>query len=350
MLTIKESIFKRSNDYSYIQEKFEKTTGLTFITREQQEFDFRGVSESVSVVIPAYMGHQTLPITLQALEQQIYRNFEVIVIDDLSPETMENVVIQCETSFPIKFVRHNKNGGRSSSRNTGIALADGHTIVLMDQDMIPAKTHLSNFAVRQYYCHDCTLIGFKENINYSEWLVRKDANIGPNLEADWRYRLPIHENLIWLNLNGKKSNLDEDVYLLNQSDYLKCLGYGESIGYWDLPSLVVSHSWCFKKEAAVMAGGFLEIFSGWGGEDIALGASLIAHGQYVIPVLNCVSYHINHKRFSGSYEKQWEEFRKNLSIYLKWVNSPLEDIKFPQRTVKYLGKTKCVEFYETVIG
>jgi glycosyltransferase involved in cell wall biosynthesis len=349
MMTVKESLFKKSNDYSSIQKEFEEKTGLEFIGREIPNCDPDKIEETISIVIPAYMGHRTLPITLQSLERQVYRNFEVVIVDDASPESLREIVTQSTFSYPIKFIRHDKNRGRPSARNTGIALADGQTIVLMDQDMVPTETHVLNFAVRQHYSRQCTFIGFKENIDYAEWVTKWQLGIRPSIQADWRYKKTVNENYIGLNLNGKRVSLQGDVYILKTSDYLKKLDYGESIAYWDLPWMVISHSACFKKETAVIAGGFPEIFKGWGVEDIAFGASLIAHGQYVVPVLNCVSYHINHERLSGSLEKQWEEFRGNLRVYFKWVDTPLQDLKFPSRSVRSNGKIGSIEFYETIV-
>ncbi|HEX7317903.1 MAG TPA: glycosyltransferase family 2 protein [Pyrinomonadaceae bacterium] len=349
MAIIKESLFQKSNDYTNLEKNFEVTTGLQLITRQRQQFDPDEVSESVSVVIPAYMGHRTLPITLRALQQQVHRNFEVLIVDDASPVSLLDTVARAEVSFPIKFVRHLENTRMcpSAASNTGIFLAEGRTVVLMDQDMVPDETYLLNLAGRQQYSQDCVFIGFRENISYTDWEQKVAAGVGADLEADWRYRVKVNRDFIPLNLNMKEPRRGDEAFIINETNYLKKLGHGESIEYWDLPCMVTGHSLCFRREAGVVSGGVPEIFTGWGVEDIAFGAALIAHGQYVIPALNCVSYHIDHERHSGSIEKQWQEFRANLGVYFCWVDTPVEEIKFPGRVISKTGKESNMELYET---
>ena len=112
--------------------------------------------------------------------------------------------------------------------------------------------------------------------------------------------------------------------------------------------MIVSHSFSVKRSALIKVGGFPELtFKGWGVEDFALGASLIASGQYVIPVTNCVSYHINHQRHSGSVDKEWLEFEKNLQIYKQFVNkNSVDELSFKQRKVKFIKSLNGIDYYE----
>ncbi len=86
----------------------------------------------VSVIIPAYYSMRTLPGCLDALRNQTYRNFEVILINS-SPET------QTETLVRIRYpeVRFEQHAGRllpHAARNRGVELALGSLLVFTDPD------------------------------------------------------------------------------------------------------------------------------------------------------------------------------------------------------------------------
>jgi glycosyltransferase involved in cell wall biosynthesis len=86
---------------------------------------------AVSVVIPAYNVAGTVAQTLESVFAQTYPVQEVIVVDDGSTDDTWQVL----TSFGdrIRAVRQ-ENGGLARARATGVSLANGDLIVLMDAD------------------------------------------------------------------------------------------------------------------------------------------------------------------------------------------------------------------------
>jgi len=112
----------------------------------------------VSVIIPSYNHYDTLKITLQELEQQNYREFEVIVVDDGS--TDETASLQrIQFKFPFKYI-YQSNSGRSAARNKGIAQAEGEIIVFVDDhiylDQNFIKEHFD--AHQRYYAKGVEVI------------------------------------------------------------------------------------------------------------------------------------------------------------------------------------------------
>ncbi len=87
--------------------------------------------ELVSVVIPAYnQGQFVREAVLSALEQT-YGPLEVIVIDDGSTDNTQQQL--APFLHRVRYV-HQKNAGLSAARNTGIQLARGEWIALLDAD------------------------------------------------------------------------------------------------------------------------------------------------------------------------------------------------------------------------
>ena len=88
----------------------------------------------VSVVVPIYNVEKYLVQCIQTILYQSYRNLEVILVDDGSPDNCGKI---CD-EFAIKDKRikviHKNNGGLSDARNVGIDKAMGEYITFIDSD------------------------------------------------------------------------------------------------------------------------------------------------------------------------------------------------------------------------
>jgi glycosyltransferase involved in cell wall biosynthesis len=83
----------------------------------------------VSVVIPTYNRANLISETLESVFKQSLQDFEVIVVDDGSTDNTQAIV----TMFPIKYV-YQPNQGAPNARNTGIKLARGKYVAVLDSD------------------------------------------------------------------------------------------------------------------------------------------------------------------------------------------------------------------------
>ncbi len=90
-------------------------------------------SPLVSVIIPAYNQADFLAEAIQSVLDQTYPNFEVIVVNDASPDHTEEVVAQFRDPR-VKYIRHEENKGLPATRNTGMRAASGEIIALLDSD------------------------------------------------------------------------------------------------------------------------------------------------------------------------------------------------------------------------
>ena len=89
--------------------------------------------KEISVVIPAYNQAEFLREAIQSVLDQTYANFEIIVVDDASPDHTSEVVMQFDDPR-VNLVAHVENRGLPASRNTGIRAARGELIALLDAD------------------------------------------------------------------------------------------------------------------------------------------------------------------------------------------------------------------------
>jgi glycosyltransferase involved in cell wall biosynthesis len=90
------------------------------------------MNPKVSIIIPTYNRADYLRITLQSIKNQTFHDFEVIVVDDGSPNDEANKVC-AEFSF-CRYLKIENSGGPAKPRNVGIDLAKGQYIAFVDDD------------------------------------------------------------------------------------------------------------------------------------------------------------------------------------------------------------------------
>lgn len=88
----------------------------------------------VTVVIPTYRRASLILRAIRSAQNQTYKNIEIIVVDDASPDNTEEIV-QGISDTRIKYIRHEQNRGLAAAgRNTGIRVACGQFIAFLDDD------------------------------------------------------------------------------------------------------------------------------------------------------------------------------------------------------------------------
>ena len=102
----------------------------------------------VSVVVPYYNRADTINDTLDSLASQTLPEFEIIIVDDGSPEN-ESVekLKEIEERYPQIDILYQKNQGVAAARNNGIKQAKGKYIVCLDSDDILEPTFLEKAAI-----------------------------------------------------------------------------------------------------------------------------------------------------------------------------------------------------------
>ena len=94
----------------------------------------RGASApAVSVVVPAYNVARFIAEALDSVFAQTFRDFEVVVVNDGSPDTEELERALAPYLGRVVYIRQG-NRGPSAARNAGIGAARGHYVALLDAD------------------------------------------------------------------------------------------------------------------------------------------------------------------------------------------------------------------------
>jgi glycosyltransferase involved in cell wall biosynthesis len=119
----------------------------------------------ISIIIPTRSRPAQLKSCLEAIvDLDAPRDsFEVVVVDDGSPESMARVVEPLWQRLSIRLVVQPGNFGPAAARNAGAHAARGEFLLFIDDDCVPARGWLSAFAKELRSHRDWLLGGYVEN-------------------------------------------------------------------------------------------------------------------------------------------------------------------------------------------
>ena len=88
----------------------------------------------ISVIVPVYNVEKYLPRCIDSILNQTYKNLEIILVDDGSPDNCPAICDEYATKDSRIKVVHKKNGGLSAARNAGLKVAEGKFVGFVDSD------------------------------------------------------------------------------------------------------------------------------------------------------------------------------------------------------------------------
>jgi len=93
-----------------------------------------GPQVSVAVIVPTYADSKFLPDALRSVQQQTFTNWRCYVVDDASPENVDDVFEEFRSDDRFVLLRHGANAGLAAARNTGLRVCTEDTIQFLDAD------------------------------------------------------------------------------------------------------------------------------------------------------------------------------------------------------------------------
>ena len=99
----------------------------------------------VSVIIPLYKSEKYIDTCLSSLAGQTYKDFDVILVDDCSPDNSVFVAGSAMRRLGmdnVTIIHNEKNLGPSKTRANGIAYSQSEYIAFCDSDDFFEKEHL----------------------------------------------------------------------------------------------------------------------------------------------------------------------------------------------------------------
>lgn len=154
----------------------------------------------VSIIVPTYKRTDYLRLTLDSIINQTFQDFEIIVVDDGTPN--DDNLLLCQKIENVRYIKIENSGGPAKPRNVGIKEARGKYIAFVDDDDI----WLSNKLEKQVnvlenntdfgLVHCCCRIIDENGIKKNEIIGRpgspdvKHGDVSMRMMGNWTLMMP----------------------------------------------------------------------------------------------------------------------------------------------------------------
>ncbi len=122
----------------------------------------------ISIIVPVYKAENVIQKCINSILTQSYRNFEVILVDDGSPDGSGKIIDAAHVRSSKVIAVHKKNGGPSSAVIKGMEYATGKYIMFVDGDDWIEPDMLEKMVVY--------LTGSKAEVICSNYLIDKEKS------------------------------------------------------------------------------------------------------------------------------------------------------------------------------
>ena len=95
-----------------------------------------------SIIVPVYNRPDEVDELLESLTHQVFRNFEVVIVEDGSDKRCDEVCAKYKDLLPLRYY-YKKNSGPGNSRNFGVEYANGDYVIILDSDVVVPPHYLS---------------------------------------------------------------------------------------------------------------------------------------------------------------------------------------------------------------
>lgn len=118
------------------------------------------MNEKISIITPVYKCEKLIGETIECVLSQTYENFEMLLVDDCSPDNSEKIIKKyAEKDERIKYFKLQENSGAASARNFALKKSTGRFIAYLDADDLWKKDKLEKqveFMLKNNYAFTCT--------------------------------------------------------------------------------------------------------------------------------------------------------------------------------------------------
>ncbi len=322
--SLKVRVSNVGNDYSYLEKYYKDISGHDLLSTNPN-YKKKYKIANISIIIPVYnqdVTYTLLAIQGQNISKEEKKKIQVIIIDDGSKNNVIEEVnsVRDLLDYELQIISLGQNMGLSNARNVGFAVAKYEHILFLDSDILISRNYIYDISVRLQLIPNALFICMRKNITRDSELLDKKVLLSGVQECfDFDDSRVITKGKDY-HIGCDKVYIDEEISILDDTNYFKELGYGSQIGIYNIATVVTGHNIALNRSLIKSNQPFSNKFKGWGMEDAYFASKLVADGCFVIPVLSSCVYHIDHPPRSGSNEKKIEEAMRNHEIYNELLN------------------------------
>ena len=172
--------------------------------------------KKISIIVPIYKVEKVLKRCVDSLIEQTYKNIEIILVDDGSPDQCGKICDKYANQDDRIIVIHKKNGGLSSARNEGLKKASGDYIMFVDSDdfiEISACQELACFfkGYPDIIIGDCVTVNENYEVLHCKDLKKGEIFLGKEymVNALKNNFFPV---VVWLNIYKREFLLSNNLF------------------------------------------------------------------------------------------------------------------------------------------
>lgn len=185
----------------------------------------------VSVIVPVYKVEKVLHYCIDSILSQTFQDFELLLIDDGSPDDSGKICDKYADKDKRIRVIHKKNEGVSMARNTGIEAATGKYICFIDSDDFVKKNYLETllYFKNEYTEYENIWCHFKISYKYDIVDENESKNF-PKVETyTVKHIMTLHEK--WLDSGPVCKLYCREIIINNNLKFDKTLSLGEDLTF-----------------------------------------------------------------------------------------------------------------------
>lgn len=161
----------------------------------------------ISIIMAAYNAENTIRQAVESVLNQTYKNFELIVVNDCSEDKTAEIV-RSYSDPRVRLIENEVNSGVSKTRHTGVLVASGDWIAILDSDDMWTPDKLEKQVRLQQKTN-------AELLYTGSAFIKSDGT-----RVDWVLPVPIvldYRKLLQQNLLSNSSSLvKKDLFLQNE--------------------------------------------------------------------------------------------------------------------------------------
>lgn len=259
----------------------------------------------VTIVIPTYNGANRIVNTLEALNDQSYTDFEVIVaIDGSTDDTKEKL-----KNFKCKLVRQ-PNKGRASIRNFGAKHSNGEILIFFDDDMRPDKECVE-IHLKHHLSHPMSILTGSQIEDFSK--IKTDIQrFKANTSRYWEKHIPLNSRP----LNQKDLHLTAANFSLPKKIFASLGGFDDRLR--DIEDLDLAIR-AYKKDVPIY---FNNKALGWHDDFITCKDYISRRREYRKALTDLINLKPEHESFLSKKKLYPNSFKKlifNFFSHAYWV-------------------------------
>ena len=205
----------------------------------------------ISVIIALYNKEDYIKSTIDSVISQSFQDYELIIINDGSTDNSLHVAKHASKDIEQVLIHDQENRGLSVSRNTGIRMANGKVIALLDADDTWDKGFL--FEIRKLYneFEQASLYGTDFFQNYGNGILLEPKK---NLAKSFKNKSFIVEDFFEANLFHlivSQSNFAFKKEVFDSAQYNENIDFGEDVQFYIKSNLKFKFAYSYKPLATV---------------------------------------------------------------------------------------------------